>query len=66
MTIRDRFKRSIQRLFLGDLVIDPEECIKKMVDVLKKKEYQLPLSRKKSFDSYWFLVKSYLKIRKFH
>ena len=37
MSIRGRFKRSIQRLFLRDLVIDPEEYIKKIVDVLKKR-----------------------------
>ena len=34
MSIKGRLKRSIQRIFLGDLVIDTEEYIKKIVDVL--------------------------------
>ena len=65
MSIRGRFKRSIQRLFLGDLVIDPEEYIKKIVDVLEKEypEYWKASNFNSKKDSFWNLTKSWSEIK---
>ena len=65
MSIRGRFKRSIQRLFLGDLVIDPEEYIKKIVDVLEKEypEYWKASNFNSKKDSFWDLTKSWSDIK---
>ena len=65
MSIRGRFKRSIQRLFLGDLVIDPEEYIKKIVDVLEKEypEYWKASNLNSKKDSFWDLTKSWSEIK---
>ena len=65
MSIRGRFKRSIQRLFLGDLVISPEEYIKKIVDVLEKEypEYWKASNFNSKKDSFWDLTKSWSEIK---
>ena len=65
MSIRGRFKRSIQRIFLGDLVINPEEYIKKIVDVLEKEypEYWKASNFNSKKDSFWDLTKSWSDIK---
>ena len=65
MSIKGRLKRSIQRLFLGDLVIDPEEYIKKIVDVLEKEypEYWKASNFNSKKDSFWDLTKSWSEIK---
>ena len=65
MSIRGRFKRSIQRLFLGDLVINPEEYIKKIVDVLEKEypEYWKASNFNSKKDSFWDLTKPWSEIK---
>ena len=65
MSIRGRFKRRIQRLFLGDLIINPEEYIKKIVDVLEKEypEYWKASNFNSKKDSFWDLTKSWSEIK---
>ena len=65
MSIRGRFKRSIQKLFLGDLVINPEEYIKKIVDVLEKEypEYWKASNFNFKKDSFWDLTKPWSEIK---
>ena len=65
MSTRGKFKRSILRMFLGDLVIDPEEYIKKIVNVLEKEysEYWEASNFNSKKDSFWDLTKTWSEIK---